>query len=72
MRSIPMLLTLLLGASLVACGSGPQPQVASAPQARAPAKEVVQMKVVALGSMASTGRCGSATRRAFLPATAWG
>src|SRR4051812_43350876 len=40
-----MLLALMFGAGLVACGSGPQPQVASAPEARAP-KETTEMKLV--------------------------
>ncbi|MDB5958557.1 ABC transporter substrate-binding protein [Ramlibacter sp.] len=48
MRPIKMLLALLLGVSLVACGSGPQPQVTGAPEARAPLKEVVQLKLVVL------------------------
>ena len=46
MRAIKMLLTTLLGASLVACASGPRLQAGDTPAARAPARELAELKVV--------------------------
>ena len=46
MRAIKMLLTTLLGASLVACATGPRLQAGDAPAARTPARELAELKVV--------------------------